>query len=80
MIAEHTRAQIHIRGGKDREKHTTAAFRNSRFHAQSILAWTEANCDQWRLEHAKVDAGEKKPPSLDVRGARPSTSPRTPER
>jgi DNA invertase Pin-like site-specific DNA recombinase len=83
--AEYVRAQTFIREiRKGREKHATAAFFDIPDTAvQSILARAEANYDipfdndQWRLERAKVDAGEKDLPPLDVESTRP-TAPMSP--
>ncbi|EMA55847.1 recombinase family protein [Halococcus thailandensis] len=86
--AEYVRTQTFIREvRKGREKKATATFFEiPESKIRSILERAEANYDvpfdndQWRLERAKVDAGEKELPPLDARGARPSTSPRAPER
>lgn len=62
---------------KGREKQATAAFFEIPDSAiQSILARAEANYDvpfdneQWRLDRAKVTAGEKELPPLDARDVR----------
>jgi DNA invertase Pin-like site-specific DNA recombinase len=76
--SEYVRAQSFIREvRKGREKHATAAFFEIPDTAiQSILARAEANYDipfdndQWQLERAKIDAGEKELPPLDVRNER----------
>lgn len=75
--AEYVRAQTFIREvRKGREKHATAAyFEIPESAIQSILARAEANYDipfdndQWRLERAKVDTGEKQLVPLEVRDA-----------
>ena len=72
---------------KGREKKATATFfeiPDSKI--RSILDRAEANYDipfdndRWRVERAKVDAGEKQLSPLDARGAHPTASPRAPER
>jgi hypothetical protein len=85
--SEYVRAQTFIREvRKGREKHATAAFFEIPDPAvQSILARAEANYDipfdndQWRLERARVGAGEKDLPPLDSKSARPAAPTRTPE-
>jgi DNA invertase Pin-like site-specific DNA recombinase len=85
--AEYVRAQTFIREvRKGREKHATAAFFEIPDSAvQSILARAEANYDipfdndQWRLERAKVDAGEKDLPPLDAQNGHPPIPTRGPE-
>jgi DNA invertase Pin-like site-specific DNA recombinase len=84
---EYVRVQSFIREvRKGREKKATAAFfeiPDSKI--RSILVRAEANYDvpfdndQWRLECAKVDAGEKDLPPLDARDAPPVESKRDPE-
>jgi DNA invertase Pin-like site-specific DNA recombinase len=85
--AEYVRAQTFIREvRKGREKHATAAFFEIPDSAvQSILARAEANYDvpfdnnQWRLERAKVTAGEKDLSPLDARSGHPPAPTRGPE-
>jgi DNA invertase Pin-like site-specific DNA recombinase len=85
--AEYVRAQTFIREVRNgREKHATAAFFEIPDSAiQSILARAEANYDipfdndQWRLERAKVDAGEKELPPLAAQDARQTASTRRSE-
>jgi DNA invertase Pin-like site-specific DNA recombinase len=86
--AEYVRAQNFIREvRKGREKKATATFfeiPDSKI--RSILDRAEANYDipfdndRWRVERAKVDAGEKQLSPLDAGGAHPTASPRAPER
>ena len=86
--AKYVRAQNFIREvRKGREKKATATFfeiPDSKI--RSILERAEANYDipfdndQWRLERAKVDAGEKQLPPLDAGGPHSTASPRAPER
>lgn len=84
--SEYVRAQSFIREvRKGREKQATAAFFDiPRSKIRSILARAEANYDisfdndQWRLERAKVDAGEKEFPPLDARSEQQSPSARIP--
>jgi DNA invertase Pin-like site-specific DNA recombinase len=86
--AEYVRAQNFIREvRKGREKKATSTFFEiPESKIRSILERGEANYDipfdnsQWRIERAKVDAGEKDLPPLDSRGAHPTASPRAPER
>ena len=85
--AEYVRVQTFIREvRKGREKKATATFfeiPDSKI--RSILTRAEANYDipfdndQWRLERAKVDAGEKDLPPLDARGAHSVGSKREPK-
>ncbi|GAB3680003.1 hypothetical protein GCM10028857_02110 [Salinarchaeum chitinilyticum] len=85
--AEYVRAQTFIREvRKGREKHATAAFFEIPESAvQSVLARAEANYDvpfdndQWRLERAKVSAGEKDLPPLDGQSEHPPAPTRRPE-
>ena len=85
--AEYVRAQTFIREvRKGREKHATAAFFEIPESAvQSILARAEANYDipfdndQWRLERAKVSAGEKNLSALDAQSEHPPAPTRNPE-
>jgi DNA invertase Pin-like site-specific DNA recombinase len=85
--AEYVRAQNFIREvRKGREKKATATFFEiPHSKIRSILARAEANYDvpfdndQWQLERAKVDVGEKKLPLLDARGVHPTVSQRDPE-
>ena len=85
---EYVRVQNFIREVREgREKKATAMFFEiPASKIRSILDRAEANYDitfdndQWRLECAKVDAGEKQLPSLDAGGAHPTASPRAPER
>ena len=73
--AEYVRAQNFIREvRKGREKQATATFFDiPASKIRSILARAEANYDilfdndQWRLERAKVNTGEKELPSLSTR-------------
>jgi DNA invertase Pin-like site-specific DNA recombinase len=71
---------------KGREKKATATFFEiPESKIRSVLARAEANYDvpfdndQWRLERAKADAGEKDLPPLDARDARPTSPRRDPE-
>jgi len=85
--AKYVRVQNFIREvRKGREKKATAAFfeiPDSKI--RSILARAEANYDipfdndQWRLERAKVDAGEKELPLLDAQSGHPPAPERGPE-
>ena len=85
--SKYVRAQIFIREvRKGREKHATAAFFEiPESTVQSILARAEANYDvafdndQWRLERAKVSAGEKDLPPLDTQNGHPSAPTGSPE-
>ncbi|EMA54540.1 Resolvase domain protein [Halococcus salifodinae DSM 8989] len=87
IASEYIRTQIYIRTvRKGREKHATAAFfKISHSASQSILARAERNYnvpfdnDQWRLELAKVDAGEKALPPLNSKSTRPTTPTSPPE-
>jgi DNA invertase Pin-like site-specific DNA recombinase len=84
--SEYVRAQSFIREvRKGREKQATAAFFDiPRSKIRSILARAEANYDipfdndQWQLERAKVDAGEKELPPLDARSEQQPPSARIP--
>jgi DNA invertase Pin-like site-specific DNA recombinase len=84
---EYVRAQNFIREvRKGREKRATAAFFDIPVSTmRSILARAEANYDvafdndQWRLERAKVDAGEKEFPPLAAQDARQTASTRRSE-
>jgi DNA invertase Pin-like site-specific DNA recombinase len=84
--SEYVRAQTFIREvRKGREKYATAAFFEIPDSAiQSILARAETNYDipfdndQWQLERAKVDAGEKELPPLDTQEDRRTVSARSP--
>ena len=85
--AEYVRAQTFIHEvRKGREKHATAAFFEIPDSAvQSILTRAEANYDvpfdndQWRLERAKVTAGEKDLSPLDAQSGHPPALMRGPE-
>ncbi|WP_435079590.1 recombinase family protein [Halococcus sp. AFM35] len=86
--SEYVRAQTFIREvRKGREKHATAAFFEIPDSAiQSILTRAETNYDvpfdndQWQLERAKVDAGEKELPPLDVQEDQRTVSARSPRK
>ena len=85
--SEYVRAQTFIREvRKGREKQATAAFFDiPASKIRSILARAEANYDipfdndQWRLERAKVDAGEKELPPLDAQSGHSCAPTRGPE-
>ncbi len=85
--AEYVRVQSLIREvRKSREEKATAAFfKIPGSKIRSTITRSEANYnipfdnDQWQLERAKVDVGEKNFPPLDVRGVHPVESKRNPE-
>jgi DNA invertase Pin-like site-specific DNA recombinase len=86
--AEYVPVQNFIREvRRGREKKATAMFFEiPESKIRSILDRAEASYDitfdndRWRVERAKVDAGEKQLPPLDAGSAHPTASPRAPER
>ncbi len=73
-----------VRKGREKQA-TTAFFEIPGSAVQSILTRVEANYDipfdndQWRLERAKVDAGEKELPPLNAQSGHPPAPTRGPE-
>jgi hypothetical protein len=84
---QYVRVQNFIREvRKGREKKATAAFFDiPESKIRSILERAETNYDipfhnnQWRVERAKVDAGEKELPPLDAQSGHPPAPTRGPE-